>query len=240
MSASLASAMMNARERGLALISASLASSDFIWEIRNPNVEVRKNSEIRSPNNAVPIESRLRNSGFGLRSDFGFRYSDLSHLHLCQGVLEGAGGVLQGHGFFGPKLDLDVPLHTAAADHAGHTQTNVPDIIDPLNEGRDRQERLLVRQHGVDDITNGDTDGPTGAALAFDDFRAAALGAFEDRVLKSRSALGQPGQRQAVDGGARPDGHHRVAVFTEDEGFYLSGRQLEFVSDQRAKAGSVE
>src|SRR5207249_603596 len=125
-------------------------------------------------------------------------------------------------------------------DHAGHTQTNVPDVVGPLDEGRDRQERLFVQQHGVDDVTNGDTDSPTGATLAFDDFGAAALGAFEDGVVKSRRALGQPGQRQPVDSGAGPDGHHRVAVFTEDEGFYLSGRQLEFVSDQRAKAGSVE
>src|SRR5207249_12036384 len=125
-------------------------------------------------------------------------------------------------------------------DHAGHTQTNVPDVVGPLDEGRDRQERLFVQQHGVDDVTNGDTDSPTGATLAFDDFGAAALGAFEDGVLKSRRALGQPGQRQPVDSGAGPDGRHRVAVFTEDKGFYLSGRQLEYVRDQRAEAGGVE
>src|SRR6266516_2030608 len=75
MSASLASAMMNARERGLALISASLTSSDFMGEFRDPIVEGRKESEFRSPNLRARPEVSLQISGFGFLSDFGFRIS---------------------------------------------------------------------------------------------------------------------------------------------------------------------
>src|SRR6266545_1316741 len=163
-----------------------------------------------------------------------------SNLDLCQRILQPLRRVLQRHGFFRPQLDLDLSLNTATADDTGHAHTDVADVISAVNERRYRQERFLVQQHGVDDIANGDTDRPTRAALAFDDFGAAAFGTLEDGVLEARRALGQPGQRQAVGGGAGPDGHHRVAVFTQDESLDLGRRQLEFVGDERAEAGSVE
>src|SRR6185369_2955382 len=52
-------------------------------EIRNPKPEARKKSEIRNPKEHKTSEAHLRISGFGLLSDFGFRYSDLSS-HFLQ------------------------------------------------------------------------------------------------------------------------------------------------------------
>ena len=49
------------------------------------------------------------------------------------------------------------------------------------------------------DVADGNAHGPAGPALLLDDFRAAALGPLEDRVLKSRRAFRQTRQRQAVD-----------------------------------------
>src|SRR5437660_11926752 len=116
MSASFASAMMNARERGLDLISASLMSRDFMEEFRNPNVEGRRKSEFRSPNGGASSECSLQISGLGFLSDFGFPVSVFpSHFHLRQRVLQRLGRVLEAHHFLRPQLDLHMPLDTIAA-----------------------------------------------------------------------------------------------------------------------------
>ena len=52
--------------------------------------------------------------------------------------------------------------------------------------------------------------------------------------------VGQPGKRKTVHCGAGPDRDHRVAVFAEDEGSYLRGRQLQFLGNEALKAGGVE
>ena len=47
-------------------------------------------------------------------------------------------------------------------------------------------------------------------------------------------------QRQTGDGGARPDRHHAVAVFAEDQRLHLRRRHLQAPGQVAAEAGRVE
>src|SRR5258705_6642141 len=82
--------------------------------------------------------------------------------------------------------------------------------------------------------------GPARASLSLNDLSAAAFSSLENRILKSRRAFRQSSQRQTVHGGARPDGNHGITMLAEDERLDLGRRQLQFISDQRAKARGVE
>ena len=46
--------------------------------------------------------------------------------------------------------------------------------------------------------------------------------------------------RQPGDGGARPDRHHAVAVFAEDQGFHLRRRHLQSLAEIALEASRVE
>ena len=65
--------------------------------------------------------------------------------------------------------------------------------------------------------------------------------------VSSKTSFGSVGreagpllQRQAGDGGARPDRHHAVAVFAEDQGLHLRRRHLQAAGQVAAEAARVE
>src|SRR5438445_2676176 len=84
MSASLASAMMKAREQGLARISASLVSSNLL----------------------VILLMKLGTSRFGIGTSLPST-SDSSRLHFRQGFFQRSRGLLQRHLLVGPQLDFN-------------------------------------------------------------------------------------------------------------------------------------
>ena len=77
--------------------------------------------------------------------------------------------------------------HAGAADDGGHADRDLAQAVFALLERGDGEELAAVEGDGVDDLGDGDADGPAGAALAADDFGAAGLGAVEELGLGGRA-----------------------------------------------------
>ena len=100
--------------------------------------------------------------------------------------------------------------------------------------------RRRSRAIGFDDFLNRQADGEAGAPFLLDHFGARALGAREQFAGQIGVPAGEFFQRQAGQRGARPDRHHAVAMFAQDQGLDLRGRHVELGGDQAAKADRVE
>src|SRR5690349_13171742 len=92
----------------------------------------------------------------------------------------------------------------------------------------------------MDDFANRQTDGKPGAAFLFDHLSARTFGLIEDFLGGVRVETGPLLERQTVDGGARPDRDHAVAVLAENEGVDLRRRRLQAFGEIAAKARRVE
>src|SRR5437764_269735 len=92
----------------------------------------------------------------------------------------------------------------------------------------------------MDDFADRQADGETGAALLLDDLRSGAFGRIEDLLRRVGVEAGPLVERQAADGGARPDRRHAVAMFAEDEGIDLRRRRLQFLGEVAAETRGIE
>ena len=79
-------------------------------------------------------------------------------------------------------------LHTFPANHRGHAQSNITNVVSALNQRGNRQQDSCS-DHGMNHIANRNAHRPSRAALLLNHFRSTALGPFEDRVLKTRESI---------------------------------------------------
>ena len=84
----------------------------------------------------------------------------------------------------------------------------------------------------MDHISNRNAYRPPCPALFLQYLRTTVPGPLEDAVLKTGRTLGQPGQQETVDSGRRPNRQHRIAMLSENQGFDLTWRQIEFLGNQ--------
>src|SRR5256885_1940464 len=92
----------------------------------------------------------------------------------------------------------------------------------------------------MDDVADGNADRVACAAFFLEDFSAAIFGAFENGILEAGRAVRQAREEKTVYGRGRPNRQHGIAVLAQDEGFDLSGGELEFLRDKGTETRSVE
>src|ERR1700733_5361996 len=92
----------------------------------------------------------------------------------------------------------------------------------------------------MDDVADRQSYRETRTALELDDLSAGGFCLFEALLLHLGIETGPLVQRQAGHGGARPDRHHAVSVFAQNERLDLRGGNLQSAGQIAAKTGRVE
>src|SRR4051794_37068007 len=148
MSASLASARMNSRQLGSAWIAASLRSSDLIISAASPAVAVPQAGDGHPrPASEVPRSSRAHRHAdlpwarglWRSRSCHRRRVGLAGRLgvalqHLVDRLAEDLSRVLQRRDLLGPDLDLELGLHSPAADDGRDRDADVAHAVDAADE----------------------------------------------------------------------------------------------------------
>ena len=115
------------------------------------------------------------------------------------------------------------PRTPAGADDGGHRKGHVANAVAAaLHADETGRMRAAVEGDRFDHFLDRQADGEPGAPLFLDHFGARALGAREQLAGQVRRPAGIFFQRQAGDRGTRPDRHHAVAVFAQDQRLRLA------------------
>src|SRR5262249_11574894 len=130
--------------------------------------------------------------------------------------------------------------NAAATDFGRDGEAHITNAVCAFYQRADRQNLATIEQKAMHDFADRDADREAGTPFELDDRGAGGLGRVEDFLADFRAPIGPLVERQAADGGARPDWRHTVAVLAEDEGFDLRWRHAQRLGQVTLKAGGVE
>src|SRR5215212_10017031 len=136
------------------------------------------------PKSGAPVSGQMEvNSGSASSTSYSRPANRLGSVSIknCDDLADGVGGVLEGPVLVVAQLELDDLLDAGGAELHRDTHVQAVDSVLAVEEGRAREEPLLVEQHSVDHLRAGRPRRvPGGRAEQVHDLTAPDRGALDE------------------------------------------------------------